>query len=106
VAAVAAGRGHPHGLDAQFRELLERAARDGGAGLARRRAEREREQAEPATQTAVDRARAPDRPVRQRGPGSPYVPATDPPRDLPKLRRHRHPRSRFEPAPSYRPPEL
>jgi hypothetical protein len=61
---------------------------------------------EPATQAAVSNALALDRQMRVLGLTSPYVVVTEPPADYPKLRRHLHPRYRFEPVPGYQPPEI
>jgi transposase len=49
------------------------------------------------TQTAAQRAAALDRRMRQLGTADPYQPVQGPPADYNKLRRHRHPRYRFEP---------
>ena len=61
--------------------------------------------AEKPTQTAVGKALALDRLVRERGLASPYELVTDPPADCKKIRRYRHPRFRFTPLDGYdRPP--
>ena len=52
------------------------------------------------TKTAAQRAAALDRQMRDLGLDDPYVPVLEPPDDLPKLRRHRHSRYRFEPFPA------
>jgi hypothetical protein len=49
------------------------------------------------TQTAAQRAAALDRRMRRLGAADPYQPVQVPPADFNKLRRHRHPRYRFEP---------
>jgi DNA invertase Pin-like site-specific DNA recombinase len=49
------------------------------------------------TPTAAQRAAALDRRMRQLGTADPYQPLREPPPDFNKLRRHRHPRYRFEP---------
>jgi hypothetical protein len=49
------------------------------------------------TQAAVQRAAALDRLMRQRGLTDPYEPLPGPPEGYGKLRRHKHPRYRFEP---------
>jgi hypothetical protein len=49
------------------------------------------------TQTAVQRAAALDRRMRQLRVTDPYQPVREPPDDYNKLRRHRHPRYRFVP---------
>jgi len=51
------------------------------------------------TVTAAQRASALDRMMREQGLADPYVPLTEPPADLKKMRRHRHPRYRFDPLP-------
>src|SRR5262249_42074814 len=48
------------------------------------------------TQPAVQRAAALDRRMKALGILDPYQPLQSPPEDYPKLRRHRHPRYRFE----------
>ena len=60
---------------------------------------------EPATQAAVSDALALDRRMRESGLDTPYVWVAAPPADYPKLRRHLHPRYRFEPLPGYTPPQ-
>lgn len=49
------------------------------------------------TQTAVQRAVALSRSMDKLGVADPYVPLAAPPEDYEKLRRHKHPRYRFEP---------
>jgi hypothetical protein len=49
------------------------------------------------TQTAVQRAAALSRSMDKLGVADPYLPLTAPPDDYAKLRRHKHPRYRFEP---------
>ena len=49
------------------------------------------------TQTAVQRAAALDRLMREKDIGDPYLPVLDPPVDYGKMRRHLHRRYRFEP---------
>lgn len=49
------------------------------------------------TQPAVQNAIALDRRMKELGLIDPYVPVLEPPSDYTKLRRHRHPRYRFEP---------
>jgi hypothetical protein len=58
------------------------------------------------TQTAVYRALALDRMMRERGLDSPYVVVFDPPDDYPKLRRHKNPRYKFTPAEGYQRPPI
>lgn len=50
------------------------------------------------TQTAVQRAVALSRAMEKLGVGDPYLPLTAPPDDYKRLRRHKHPRYRFEPV--------
>jgi hypothetical protein len=52
------------------------------------------------TQPAVQRAAALARRMEALGVEDPYLPLTAPPDDYEKLRRHQHPRYRFEPLPS------
>jgi DNA invertase Pin-like site-specific DNA recombinase len=49
------------------------------------------------SQAAVQHALALAQGLRQSGASDPYVPLAEPPEDYKKLRRHRHPRYRFEP---------
>lgn len=49
------------------------------------------------TTTAAQRAAMLDRLMQQHGLDDPYVAVNEPPEDLGKMRRHRHPRYRFEP---------
>jgi hypothetical protein len=49
------------------------------------------------TVTAAQRAAALDRMMKALGLTDPYVAIIEPPADYGKLRRHRHPRYRFEP---------
>jgi hypothetical protein len=49
------------------------------------------------TQPAVQRTMALARHMKQRGITDPYLPVLQPPEDYGKLRRHHHPRYRFEP---------
>jgi len=49
------------------------------------------------TKTAVQRAAALERMVHRMGLSDPYVRVTTPPNDYTKLRRHKHPRYKFEP---------
>ena len=51
------------------------------------------------TQTAVQRAAALQRLMNDAGLIDPYVPVLEPPDDFKKLRRHKHPRYKFEPLP-------
>ena len=49
------------------------------------------------TQPAVQNAIILDRKMKELGISDPYIPVLEPPADCKKLRRHRHPRYRFEP---------
>jgi DNA-binding NarL/FixJ family response regulator len=49
------------------------------------------------TETAVQRAVALNRAMEKLGISDPYLPLTAPPDDYTRLRRHKHPRYRFEP---------
>ncbi len=49
------------------------------------------------TLPAVQRAINLDRKMKELGISDPYIPVLEPPADCKKLRRHRHPRYRFEP---------
>ena len=51
------------------------------------------------TKTAVQRAAALQRKMDELGLTDPYIPVTEPPEDLTKMRRHKHKRYRFEPLP-------
>ena len=53
------------------------------------------------TVTAAQRAAGLDRLMQQLNLADPYVPLREPPMDYPKMRRHRHPRYRFDPLPGY-----
>ena len=55
---------------------------------------------------AVQKALALDAKMRELGLESPYVMVTAPPDDYRKLRRHKNPKYRFEPADGYQPPPL
>ncbi|WP_339748301.1 recombinase family protein [uncultured Rubinisphaera sp.] len=68
----------------------------------RNQSEKEREVATALniTQTAVQRAAALQRMMDARGIDEPYQLITEPPEDYSKLRRHKHPRYRFEPLSS------
>jgi len=52
------------------------------------------------THTAAQRAAALQRKMNELGITDPYLPLTEPPEDYRKMRRHHHPRYRFEPAAS------
>jgi len=58
------------------------------------------------TATAVQKAMALDRKMKQLGLSSPYVVLLEPPADYPKLRRHRNHKYRFEPVKGYQRPEI
>jgi hypothetical protein len=58
------------------------------------------------TQTAVHRALLLDRRMREQGLETPYVPVPEPPRDYPKLRRHRNPKYQFTPLEGYQRPKI
>jgi hypothetical protein len=51
------------------------------------------------TKTAAQRAAALDRVMRSLGLSEPYLAVLEPSKNNPKLRRHLHPRYRFEPLP-------
>jgi hypothetical protein len=55
------------------------------------------------THTAAQRAAALDRMMQRLGLADPYIPVLEPPSDFGMLRRHRHPRYRFEPLDEPRP---
>jgi len=55
------------------------------------------------TKTAAQQAAALDRLMTEQGLTDPYVLLSEPPMDYPKLRRHLHPRYRFEPLPGHVP---
>lgn len=53
------------------------------------------------TTTAAGHAIAFDRSMQRLGVSDPYVRMLEPPRDFPKMRRHLHPRYRFDPLPGF-----
>jgi site-specific DNA recombinase len=63
-------------------------------------------QADRPSATAVQNALVLDRQMRQLGLDSPYVMVSEPPKDYPKLRRHKNSKYRFDPLDGYQPPPL
>jgi len=79
----------------QGASVREQVLRLRGEGLS----ERQAAQKASVTVTAAQRAKALDRVMKACGLTDPYVVVTEPPADLTKMKRHLHPRYRFDPLP-------